>query len=213
VRKIQEKIKELLNAYKKDWDLSENIISSLQNTLIDNINHLNLIKGKKEIIKTLIDLVSKTKAAIVLVTPHAIPEILQVISEFAYQRKVARYMLTSDWDINVYGDLINKMMQLRNIQFRDLKVPFNYYICFQDWEEMVIGIHSKSDYESFSILSGNNDIMKQFSESFHHYLKVSRPLIDVRRKMKLRKKLSKMKNQEKKDKLLERLGIDESDLF
>jgi hypothetical protein len=95
--------------------------------------------------------------------PVVIPEILQVISEFAYQKKAARFMLTSHWDMQQYGNIIKKMMQLGNIQFRNLTTPGDYFAVTRDAEEVIICPFTKDEKEMISVVSNQELYSKLFS--------------------------------------------------
>ncbi|MFX1316227.1 MAG: hypothetical protein ACFE9T_10210, partial [Promethearchaeota archaeon] len=67
------------------------------------------VVGRDAMIAAIKDAVYRTKSSIIIVTPVVIPEILQVVSEYAYQKKAARFMLTSMWDLSQYSGIISKM--------------------------------------------------------------------------------------------------------
>ena len=55
--------------------------------------------GKDALIASIKDAIYRIKSSIIIIMPVVMPEILQVISEFAYQKKACRFMLTSHWDM------------------------------------------------------------------------------------------------------------------
>ncbi|MBY9018384.1 MAG: hypothetical protein KGD66_06080, partial [Candidatus Lokiarchaeota archaeon] len=73
--------------------------------------------GRDAMVSAIKDAIYRTKSSVIVVTPVVIPEVLQVVSEFAFQKKAARFMLTSHFPMDQYGDIIRKMMKLGNIQF------------------------------------------------------------------------------------------------
>jgi hypothetical protein len=93
-----------------------------------------------------------------------IPEILQILSEFAYQRKAARFMLTSHWDMQAYGDIVKKMMQLGNIQFRNLTSAGEYFALTRDAEEVVLAPYTEKDTEVISIVSNHPAYARLYSQ-------------------------------------------------
>jgi molecular chaperone GrpE (heat shock protein) len=120
--------------------------------------------GRASLIAAIKDAVYRTKSSIIIVTPVVLPEILQVLSEFAYQRKAARFMLTSHWDMQAYGDIVKKMMQLGNIQFRNLTSTGVYYAVTRDAEEVILAPYAEEDTEVISIVSNHPAYAKLYSQ-------------------------------------------------
>jgi sugar-specific transcriptional regulator TrmB len=120
--------------------------------------------GRDALIAAIKDAVYRTKSSIIIVTPVVLPEILQVLSEFAYQRKAARFMLTSHWDMQAYGDIVKKMMQLGNIQFRNLTSAGEYFAVTRDAEEVILAPYAEQDTEVISIVSNHPAYAKLYSQ-------------------------------------------------
>ncbi|MFX1236402.1 MAG: hypothetical protein ACFE8P_01635, partial [Promethearchaeota archaeon] len=74
------------------------------------------IVGRDALLNCIKDAIYRVKSSIIIVMPIVEPDILQVISQYAYQKKAVRFLVTSHWDIQAYGDIINKMKVLGNIQ-------------------------------------------------------------------------------------------------
>ena len=120
--------------------------------------------GRDALIAAIKDAVYRTKSSIIIVTPVVLPEILQVLSQFAYERKAARFMLTSHWDMQAYGDIVKKMMQLGNIQFRNLTSTGEYYAVTRDAEEVILAPYAEKDTEVISIVSNHPAYAKLYSQ-------------------------------------------------
>ncbi len=120
--------------------------------------------GRDALIAAIKDAIYRTKSSVIIVTPVVIPEILQILSEFAYQRKAARFMLTSHWDMQAYGDIVKKMMQLGNIQFRNLTSAGEYFALTRDAEEVVLAPYSDKDAEIISIVSNHPAYARLYSQ-------------------------------------------------
>jgi hypothetical protein len=120
--------------------------------------------GREALIAAIKDAVYRTKSSIIIVTPVVVPEVLQIISEFAYQRKAARFMITTQWDINQYGEIIKKMLQLGNIQFRNLSTAGEYYAVTRDAEEVILCPYSKNEAEMISIVSNMSAYARLYSQ-------------------------------------------------
>jgi hypothetical protein len=85
--------------------------------------------------------------------PVVVPELLQVVSEYAFQKKAVRFMLTSHFDLSAYSGIINKMKQLGNIQFRQLQTPSDFYAVTRDAEEVILCPHSDKETEMIAVVS------------------------------------------------------------
>ncbi len=111
------------------------------------------VVGRDAMIAAMKDAIYRVKSSIIIVTPVVVPEILQVVSEYAFQKKAVRFMLTSHWDLQKYGGIINKMKQLGNVQFRQLQKPANFYALTRDAEEVILCPHSDKDSEMIAVVS------------------------------------------------------------
>ena len=120
--------------------------------------------GRDSLIAAMKDAIYRTKSSVIIVTPVVIPEILQILSEFAYQRKAARFMLTSHWDMQTYGDIVKKMMQLGNIQFRNLTTAGEYFALTRDAEEVILAPYSDKDADIISIVSNSAAYARLYSQ-------------------------------------------------
>jgi len=111
------------------------------------------VVGRDAMIAAMKDAIYRVKSSIIIVTPVVVPEILQVVSEYAFQKKAVRFMLTSHWDLQKYGGIINKMKQLGNVQFRQLQKPADFYAVTRDAEEVILCPHSDKDSEMIAVVS------------------------------------------------------------
>jgi molecular chaperone GrpE (heat shock protein) len=120
--------------------------------------------GREALVSAIKDAVYRTKSSIIIVTPIPVPEVLQVISEYAFQKKAARFMLTSNFDMDQYGNIIGKMKQLGNIQFRQLAQAGDYYAVTRDAEEVIICPNTDKETEMISIISNQDQYAKLYSQ-------------------------------------------------
>ncbi len=120
--------------------------------------------GKDAMVAAIKDAVFRTKSSIIIVMPKVIPEVLQVISEFAYQKKAARFLLTSHFDMNQYGDIIRKMMALGNIQFRQLSGTGEFFAVTRDAEEVILGPATEKESEMITIVSNQSQYSVLYSQ-------------------------------------------------
>lgn len=145
-----EKLKDIYNASSAIPEISE--ITTWQ------------VVGRDALIAAIKDAVYRTKSSIIIVTPVVIPEVLQVVSEYAYQKKAARFMLTSFWDMNQYGAIIQKMLSLGNIQFRQLNTSGEFYAVTRDAEEVIIGPYTDKESDMISVISNQSAYAKLYSQ-------------------------------------------------
>jgi hypothetical protein len=94
--------------------------------------------GTQAVIRHFQSAIEHVKSTVVIVTPTVVPEVLEKLSEIAYQKKAARFMYTTSWDLQTYTDIINKMKSFGNIQFRQLKGRGEYWAVTRDAEEVVL---------------------------------------------------------------------------
>ncbi|TFG02798.1 MAG: hypothetical protein EU540_00870 [Promethearchaeota archaeon] len=120
--------------------------------------------GKTALIAAVKDAIYRTKSSVIVVTPVVVPEILQVISEFAYERKVARFMITTHWDLSQYQDILKKMMQLGNIQFRNLNTQGAFFACSRDAEEVILAPYSEKDSQIVAVISNQEQYCNLYSQ-------------------------------------------------
>jgi len=111
------------------------------------------VVGRDAMIAAMKDAIYRVKSSIIIVTPVVVPEILQVVSEYAFQKKAVRFMLTSHWDLQKYSGIINKMKMLGNIQFRQMQTPADFYALTRDAEEVILCPHSDKESEMIAVVS------------------------------------------------------------
>ena len=114
------------------------------------------VVGRDAMISIMKDAIYRVKSSIIVVMPEVVPEILQVVSEYAFQKKAVRFMLTSKFDLQKYGGIINKMKQLGNIQFRQLQKRADFYALTRDAEEVILCPHSEKESEMIAVVSNQS---------------------------------------------------------
>jgi len=121
--------------------------------------------GTQAIIRMIQTAISHVKSTVVIVSPTVVPEILEKLSEVAYQKKAARFMYTTSWDLQTYTDIINKMKSFGNIQFRQLKGRGEYWAVTRDAEEVILAPAAEKDEAIIGIVStetGYSTLYSQF---------------------------------------------------
>jgi hypothetical protein len=119
--------------------------------------------GMSSLIGAVKEAVYRTKSSIIIVSPIVIPELLQLISEYAYQKKAARFMITSNWGPE-YQEILKKMMLLGNIQFRNLTTQGEYIAVTRDAEEVILAPYTDNEAELISIVSNHPAYAKLYSQ-------------------------------------------------
>jgi len=122
------------------------------------------IIGRDALVAAIKDAIFRVKSSIIIVMPVVIPEVLQVISEYAYQKKAVRFLLTASWEMSQYGPIIQKMMQLGNIQFRQLSTKGEFFALTRDAEEVIIGPHTTNETDMISVISNQEAYAKLYSQ-------------------------------------------------
>lgn len=73
-------------------------------------------------------------------------------------------MLTSRFDMDTYGSIINKMKQLGNIQFRQLASEGEYYAVTRDAEEVILCPFEEKEANMISIISSQEAYARLYSQ-------------------------------------------------
>jgi len=150
-------------AEKNENKLSDIHIASSSIPEIEDITTWQVV-GRDALIAAIKDAIYRVKSSIIIVMPYVLPEILQVISEYAFQKKSVRFMLTSRFDMNTYGDIIRKMMGLGNIQFRQLSGAGDFFALTRDAEEVIIGPATEKEGEMISVVSNQTAFSILYSQ-------------------------------------------------
>ncbi|MFW9902519.1 MAG: hypothetical protein ACFFDY_14730 [Candidatus Thorarchaeota archaeon] len=122
------------------------------------------VVGKDAMIAAIKDAVYRVKSSIIIVTPYVVPEILQVVSEYAFQKKAVRFMLTSHWDLQQYSGIIGKMKQLGNIQFRQLQTAGEFFAVTRDAEEVILAPATDKEAEMIAVVSNQEGYSRLYSQ-------------------------------------------------
>ncbi|MFW9970843.1 MAG: hypothetical protein ACFFDF_11655, partial [Candidatus Odinarchaeota archaeon] len=122
------------------------------------------VVGKDAMIAAIKDAVYRVKSSIIIVTPYVVPDILQVVSEYAFQKKAVRFMLTSRWELDQYSGIIAKMKQLGNIQFRQLQTAGEFFAVTRDAEEVILAPATEKESEMISVVSNQEGYSRLYSQ-------------------------------------------------
>ena len=150
-------------AEKNENKLSDIHIASSSIPEIKDITTWQVV-GRDALIAAIKDAIYRVKSSIIIVMPYVLPEVLQVISEYAYQKKAVRFMLTSRFDMGTYGDIIRKMMGLGNIQFRQLSGAGEFFALTRDAEEVILGPATEKEGEMISVISNQTAFSILYSQ-------------------------------------------------
>jgi hypothetical protein len=120
--------------------------------------------GKDAMVAAIKDAIYRVKSSIIIVTPYVVPDILQVVSEYAFQKKAVRFMLTSRWELDQYSGIIAKMKQLGNIQFRQLQTAGEFFAVTRDAEEVILAPATGKEAEMIAVVSNQEGYSKLYSQ-------------------------------------------------
>jgi len=120
--------------------------------------------GKDAMVAVIKDAIYRVKSSIIIVTPYVVPEILQVVSEYAFQKKAVRFMLTSHFPLDQYSGIINKMKQLGNVQFRQLQSKGEFFAVTRDAEEVILAPATDKEADMIAVVSNQSGYAKLYSQ-------------------------------------------------
>jgi hypothetical protein len=131
--------------------------------------------------------------------PTFAPEILQYISEFAYEKKAVNFIVNSYWDDNVFGEIVKKMEMFGNIKFQKLSQPGEYYASIKDTEEVILAPLTDSNEELVSLISRQQNYVQLVSQIILPMLNIRSPSIERRefKKIKVRRPKFEKRSREK----------------
>ena len=209
-----EKIQQLLEHLKYDFNLSEDTISNLKRRGNDAL----IIEGDDGIMNHIQTMISNTKSSIIFHTPQITSELLQFISQKAYEKKAVRFLWITNIDYEKEYSILLNILMLGNIQIRNLKKKCNYYYFTRDAKEVLIGKCEENSIESISVIYEQEDVMEDMSREMGPYLlKESVPILierdkikQAKLKVKIKKKIE--KNPEKREKILKKYKFNELEL-
>ncbi len=122
------------------------------------------VVGKDAMVAAIKDAVYRVKSSIIIVTPYVVPDILQVVSEYAFQKKAVRFMLTSHFPLDQYSGILSKMKQLGNIQFRQLQGTGEFFAVTRDAEEVILAPATETEADMIAIVSNQEGYAKLYSQ-------------------------------------------------
>ncbi len=132
------------------------------------------LEGLRQLV---INNISKTKTLIHIILPLILPEFLSYVSEYAYKEKEVNFVLTSHWDMSVYGEIISNMIALGNIQIRQLAYSGDVIAVVKDNEELILAPISNNLESLLCIRIRVPEIVNFFNQVFFPvYLGQSRPV-------------------------------------
>ena len=135
------------------------------------------VYGKKRLLEVIIDAMWRVKSTITIITPEAEPKILEVLSQVAYKKKSARFLYTTSWNVAQYGNILEKMKVLGNIQFRNLKNANDFYAVSRDSEEIVLCPQAPEEKDQIAIVSVQQGYAQIFGSFIYPIFQAnSRPL-------------------------------------
>ena len=109
-----------------------------QNILL-NINfEYEIYFGLEEFKQLVLNNICNTQTLIHIISPVIFRELLRDVSEYAYKKTDATFVLISHWDMSIYGGILSKMVSLGNVQIRQLAFPGAFFGVLKDNEELIL---------------------------------------------------------------------------
>ncbi len=133
--------------------------------------------GIKALLQAMVAALSRVKSTITIITPKVEPKILEALSQVAYSKKSSRFLYTTNWDMNTYARIVEKMKQLGNIQFRNLKSTNDFYAVSRDGEEIILCPQAPNKDDMISIISMQDGYVQIFGSFIYPMFQAnSRPI-------------------------------------
>ena len=76
------------------------------------------VQGIENIKERMIENIRKAEFSLIVTMPFVIPEVLQMVSQIAYQKQEVNFNLIAKWDLATYNQILKGMSALGNIQIR-----------------------------------------------------------------------------------------------
>ena len=154
-----------------------NFMNFFQNTLGTLNFEYETYCGLEGLKQLVINNISTTKTLIHMILPLILPEFLSYVSEYAYKEKEAKFVLISHWDMNIYGEILSKMITLGNIQIRQLAFSSDVIAVMKDKEELILAPISNNLENLLCIRIRAPEIVNFFNQVFFPlYMGQSRPI-------------------------------------
>jgi hypothetical protein len=132
--------------------------------------------GRETLIAAINDAIFQAKSSIMIITPIAVPEILQEISRKLAEDKSIKITIVCHWDMAKFKE---EMRKLRggNVTFRHLPKEGRFYAVSRDDEEVILCPSSEMEQELISIISNQEEYARIFSQFIYNiYKNRSRPI-------------------------------------
>ena len=188
IQNVKDAIADFTLNFMNSIDEGNEVAESNEEKLTDVLNAAKNVKplgesatwhvfGQKALLEAIVDSMWRTKSTITIITPSVEPKILEVMSQVAYKKKAARFLYTTNWDLGTFGQIIEKMKVLGNIQFRNLKGNNDFFAVSRDSEEIVLCPLSQNEKDMIAIVSLQQGYAQIFSSFIYPIFQAnSRPL-------------------------------------
>ena len=140
------------------------------------ISNLKVFYTFESIKSLILEAIENTNEKIHLILPLTHPEILSCCSECSFQKREAKFILTSYWDMEMYGNIISKMLMLENIQIRQLSAAAHSFIIVRDETEVILAPLYDNLEELVCIKSSDPEFVNFFGNLVLIHNSQSRPI-------------------------------------
>ncbi|TFF98413.1 MAG: hypothetical protein EU541_06890 [Promethearchaeota archaeon] len=181
--KITEFISELQNAIEKASESAELNEDKLMEVFkaskdIPEISEANTwhTLGTKPLLATIKGAIKRASSSLYIVTPQAIPEILDSVLEKVNKKKKLEVVFISNWDMREFREKMKELKE-KNVNFRQLALKGDFYAVSRDKEEIIFAPDSDNEENLISIISTQENYTRLYTDLiFSIFQSKSRPI-------------------------------------
>lgn len=138
-------------------------LQNLAQVLEEGVAQLEVYFGGEAFISLISSTLLNTQNSINIIFSHPLLEVLTHCAEFAYNNKEKSITLIASWDMEVFGEILSKLISLGNIQVKHLYLPSDLYAVFKDDNIVILAPASEDLNTLVCIKSTHKDLIAFFS--------------------------------------------------
>lgn len=144
---------------------NQNFMNFAKNMLIRFNFEYEVYFGLEEFKQLVINNICNTQTSIHIILPLVFPEFLRDVSEHAYKKKEANFIVISQWDMIMYGEILSKIVALGNVQIRHSAITETFFGLLRDNKELILTPISNNLEKLLSIRIKVPEIIEFFKQS------------------------------------------------
>jgi len=134
--------------------------SFLLNIVADGVR---FAAGKHLLIENTIGVMWRTRSAIFIITPAAVPEVVEILPSMAHDLHGQTFFYTTSWNLIDHATIHN-LSEHPNIRLRQMKLYCDYWGVVQDHEEILFANDAITDESVECIISDDKGCVKFFNQ-------------------------------------------------